>query len=58
MRTLGDLTDRTVLIVRANSTRREAVEEALDALRLPQHKLAGVILNMASPDIVKRYEPV
>lgn len=58
MRTLGDLIDRTVLIVRANSTRREAVEEALDALRLPQHKLAGVILNMASPDIVKRYEPV
>lgn len=58
MRTLGDLIDRTILVVRANATRREAVEEALDALRLPQQKLAGVILNMASPDIVKRYEPV
>lgn len=58
MRMIGDLVDRTVLIVRANTTRRDSVEEALDALRVPHQKLAGVVLNMASPDIVKRYEPV
>lgn len=58
MRTLGDLIDRTVFVVRAAATRRDNVEEGLEALQLPVQKLAGVVLNMASPDVVKRYEPV
>lgn len=58
MRMIGDLVDRSVLVVRANETRRDSVEEALEALRLPLQKLAGVVLNMASAEVVKRYEPV
>ncbi len=51
---LAKVTDTTLLVVRANSTRMDKLQRALQALRTVDAQLAGVVLNMVSskgPDI-------
>lgn len=51
---LAKVTDTTLLVVRANSTRSDKLERALQALRTVDAQLAGVVLNMVparGPDI-------
>jgi polysaccharide biosynthesis transport protein len=43
---LAKVTDTTLLVVRANSTRLDKLERALQALRTVDAQLAGVVLNM------------
>ncbi len=43
---LTKVTDTTLLVVRANSTRMDKLERALQALRTVDAKIAGVVLNM------------
>ena len=43
---LAKVTDTTLLVVRANSTRVDKLERALQALRTVDARLAGVVLNM------------
>lgn len=43
---LAKVTDTTLLVVRANSTRTDKLERALQALRTVDARLAGVVLNM------------
>ena len=51
---LATVTDATLLVVRANSTRLDKLEQALQALRTVDAQVAGVVLNMvptSGPDI-------
>jgi len=51
---LAKVTDTTLLVVRANSTRSDKLERTLQALRTVDAHLAGVVLNMVparGPDI-------
>jgi succinoglycan biosynthesis transport protein ExoP len=51
---LAKVTDTTLLVVRANSTRLDKLERALQALRTVDAQLAGAVLNMVpskGPDI-------
>jgi tyrosine-protein kinase len=51
---LAKVTDTTLLVVRANSTRMDKLDRALQALRTVDAKLAGAVLNMVpakGPDI-------
>jgi succinoglycan biosynthesis transport protein ExoP len=43
---LAKVTDTTLLVVRANSTRVDKLERALQALRTVDARVAGVVLNM------------
>ena len=43
---LAKVTDTTLLVVRANSTRMDKVQRALQALRTVDARVAGVVLNM------------
>jgi succinoglycan biosynthesis transport protein ExoP len=55
-RSAEELADHIVMVVRAGATRREEVAEALKLLRAPTRKLPGIVLNMADPAAVTRYE--
>ena len=51
---LAKVTDTTLLVVRANSTRLDKLERALQALRTVNAQIAGAVLNMVpsrGPDI-------
>jgi capsular exopolysaccharide synthesis family protein len=51
---LAKVTDTTLLVVRANSTRADKLERAVQALRTVDAQLAGAVLNMVpakGPDI-------
>lgn len=55
-RSIGEIVDQIVMVVRAGGTRREAVTEAIEILRMPRTKLVGAVLNMADPKALTRYE--
>jgi Mrp family chromosome partitioning ATPase len=43
---LAKVVDATLLVVRANSTRMDKLEQAIQALRTVDAQLAGAVLNM------------
>jgi polysaccharide biosynthesis transport protein len=55
-RTVGEVVDQVVMVVRSGKTRRAAVVEALELLRAPKSKLAGAVLNMADRKASTQYD--